>query len=140
MKLKTHLLLTYLLVICCITQAQSGLHVSTSNKEFCYWNPSTKLFDKCGDNPEFLSMFVFNSDQTVIVHTTNDIKSSYFVSSKDYMSGCSCYAYTVTSDVGNKYTFIADFEKGLFKILSSGHTEETDDYLIMFTIKSHWYD
>jgi len=135
MKLRL-LSLSLLLLACSLTKAQT--YVSTSNKQTCYWVTSSKLFDKCGTNDEFSSMFVINADQTIITHTTNDIKSSYYVNSKDYMTECNCYTYSVTSDVGNKYTFFMDFDKNAVKILSSGHTDESDDYLILFTIKKHW--
>ena len=135
MKLRL-LSLSLLLLAASLTKAQT--HVSTSYKQTCYWVPSTKLFDKCGTNDEFSSMFVINADQTIITHTTNDIKSSYYVNSKDYMTECNCYTYSVTSDVGNKYTFFFDYGKSAIKIMSSGHDNSADDYLILYGIKSHW--
>jgi hypothetical protein len=120
-------------------KAQS-IHASTSYKQFRYWNPATSKFDRSGDNVEYSSMFVLNGDETMFTHTTNDIKSSYYINKKTYMDGCSCYSYDVTSDVGNKYTFFVDLDKDMIKIMSIGHSDEHDDYLIIFTIKKHWKD
>ncbi len=128
----------FLVFITLSIRAQSTLHMSTSYKQICYWNPSASLFDKCGTNDEYPSLFTLNGDETMFTHTTKDIKSSYYISKRDYISSCSCYSYAVTSDVGNKYTFIVDLEKDAVKILSSGHKDENDDYDIIFTIKSHW--
>ncbi len=129
-----------LMLIAGTLKAQTILHMSTSYKELCYWNPSSSDFDKCGDNVEYASMLTLNGDETIFTHVTNDIKSSYYVSKKDYVASCSCYEYDVTSDVGNKYTFIVDLDKDMVKIMSSGHDDEKDDYLITFTVKSHWKD
>ena len=123
-----------------MANAQTMMHASTSYKEFRYWNPNTSKFDKSDGNNEFSSMFTLNGDETIFTHTTNDIKSSYYVTKKKYMDGCSCYSYEVTSDVGNKYTFFVDLPKDMIKIMSIGHSDEHDDYLIIFTIKSHWKD
>ena len=128
----------FLMIISGALRAQTTVHASTSYKELCYWNATNSDFDKCGDNAEYASMFTINADETMFTHVTNDIKSSYYVTKKDYVTSCSCYEYDVTSDVGNKYTFIVDLDRNMIKIMSSGHDDEKEDYLITFTIKSHW--
>lgn len=128
-----------LVMVTGILKAQSTMHASTSYKEIRYWNPKTEKFDK-GNNVEFNSMFTLNADESIFNHVTNDIKSSYYVTKKKYMDGCSCYSYDVTSDVGNKYTYFVDLPKDMIKIMSIGHKDAYDDYLIIFTIKSHWTD
>lgn len=128
-----------LIMITGVVKSQN-LNISTSYKEICNWNPATSDFDQCGDNAEFASMFTLNADETMFNHTTSTIKSAYYVTKKEYSSTCSCYEYDVTSDVGNKYTFIVDLDHNMVKILSSGHDNAKDDYLITFTVKSHWKD
>jgi hypothetical protein len=123
-----------------LVKAQGTLYASTSYKEFRYWNTNTSKFDRSEGNNEYNSMFTLNADETMFTHTTNDIKSSYYVNKKKYMDGCSCYSYDVTSDVGNKYTFFVDLDRDMVKIMSIGHSDEKDDYLIIFTIKKHWKD
>ncbi len=129
-----------LVLVAGIIHAQSTLHISTDYKQTCYWNTTTSDFDKCGDNAEFSSMFTLNDAETIFTHTTSDIKSSYYVKDKEYKSEYDSYIYNVTSDVGNKYMFIVDLKNKLLKILSSGHSDAADDYLLKFSIKSSWKD
>ncbi|HVX49379.1 MAG TPA: hypothetical protein VHB48_04450 [Chitinophagaceae bacterium] len=135
-----------LIQLCCmvlsagIIHAQSTLHISTDYKQTCYWNDSKSTFDNCGTNEEYSSLFTLNAGETMFTHTTADIKSSYYVKSKEYKSEYDSYVYDVTSDVGNKYTFIIDLKNKLVKILSSGHSNASDDYLLKFSIKNSWND
>lgn len=120
-------------------QTQTALHITTSSKQLCYWDADTKKFDiNCDDNPEYVSLFEFNADGTVITHTTSNIKSSYFVTSKKYDADYAADEYEVTSDVGNKYTFIVNLNAKNFVILSDGHSSTANDYIIKYAIKSHW--
>jgi hypothetical protein len=137
--MKTIILSCVMAVLTVAVQAQT-MHISTSSKQTCYWNESTQKFDKCGDDAEYVSLFTINPDETVFTHTTNDIKSSYFVSKKTYNSEYDEFEYDVTSDVGNKYTFFVDLKNNLVKIMSSGHDNGADDYLISFTVKKSWKD
>ncbi len=121
-------------------QAQTAQNISTNYKQTCYWSKSSAAFTDCGDNKEYSSLFKINSDATMFYHTTNDIKSTYYVSKKNYLSNCDCYSYDVISDVGNKYTFIVDLEKNQLKIMSLNHSSTDDDYMILFKVKSNWKD
>ncbi len=123
-----------------VIHAQTTLHISTDYKQTCYWNDTKGTFENCGTNDEFPSMFTLNADQTIFTHTTSDIKSSYYVKDKEYKSEYDSYVYNVTSDVGNKYMFIIDLKNKLVKILSSGHTNSSEDYLLKFSIKNSWND
>jgi hypothetical protein len=135
-----------LIQLCCfvlsagIIHAQETLHISTDYKQTCYWNESKSTFDNCSDNTEYPSMFTLNADQTIFTHTTSTIKSSYYVKDKEYKSEYDSYVYNVTSDVGNKYMFIIDLKNKLMKILSSGHSSSSDDYLLKYSIKNSWKD
>ena len=132
--------LCFLLLVAGSLQAQSSRYVSTSNKKTCYWNASSAAFDNCGDNAEYNSLFILNEDETMFTHTTNDMKSAYYVKEKKYLSSCSCYSYSVTSDVGNKYIYILDFDNDQLMIKSLGHKDEADDYTLIFSIKRTWKD
>ncbi|HVX48836.1 MAG TPA: hypothetical protein VHB48_01715 [Chitinophagaceae bacterium] len=138
--MKTTFFILGFIAISAFVKAQSTLHISTDHKQTCYWNDNNSTFDNCGDNEEFASLFTLNESETMFTHTTQDIKSSYYVKSKEYKADYDSYMYDVTSDVGNKYTFIIDMKNKLVKILSSGHTNASDDYLLKFSIKSSWKD
>jgi hypothetical protein len=116
------------------------VHMSTSYKQTCYWNENTKKFDQCGDNVEYASMFTINPDESMFTHVTNDLKSSYYVTKKQYDSDYDEYEYDVTSDVGNKYTFFVDLKNNLLKIMSFKESNPSDSYLILFTLKNSWKD
>jgi hypothetical protein len=134
--------ITQLLIFTALTftlNAQT-VHMSTSYKQTCYWSESTKKFDQCGDNSEYASMFVLNADESMFTHTTSDLKSSYYVTKKQYDSDYDEYEYDVTSDVGNKYTFFVDLKNNLLKIMSFKDDSPSESYLILFTLKSNWKD
>lgn len=137
--MKKLLQLSIMVLAAGVIHAQT-VHISTDYKQTCYWNTSTSSFDKCGDNSEYASMFTINESETIFTHTTNDIKSSYYVKDKEYKAAYDAYVYNVTSDVGNKYMFIVDLKNKLVKIMSATHTDASDDYLIKFSIKSSWKD
>ena len=132
-------LLLGLLIFTIALRAQT-VHMTTSYKQTCYWNQTTLKFDQCGDNGEYASMFTLNADETIFDHTTSDMKSSYYVSKRQYDAEYDEYEYDVTSDVGNKYTFLVDLKNNELRILSSGHDDSGDDYLITYTLKSSWKD
>jgi len=88
----------------------------------------------------YASMFTLNSDESIFTHVTNDLKSSYYVSKKQYDSDYDEYEYDVTSDVGNKYTFFVDLKNNLLKIMSFKESSPSDSYLILFTLKNSWKD
>ena len=66
----------------------------------------------------------------MIIHTIENITSTYYVKSSDYDEQYKSSIFEVVSDVGNHYTFIFDAKNELVKILRKDNT------LIMFYIKS----
>ena len=66
----------------------------------------------------------------MIVHTIDNITSTYYVKRSSYDEVYKSSVFEVVSDVGNYYTFIFDAKNQLVKILRQ------DDTLIMFYIKS----
>ena len=139
--MKKFIPIVFLLFAGFFAKAQNSLlNISTSQKETRYWNPATNKFDDSDGIIDYSSLFTFNDAETMFTHVTQDMKSSYYVDSKKYLDGCSCYSYDVKSDVGNKYTFFLDIDKNALKIMSVGHDNAKDDYLILFTIKKSWRD
>lgn len=114
-------------------------HYSIDTKQVCNWNTSTKSFDDCGTKDEYSCLFTLNADETIFNHTTPTMKSAYYVKSKSYDAATKGTMYEVTSDVGNKYTFIINLNSNMLGILSSGKADKVD-YLIKYTIKSNWKD
>jgi hypothetical protein len=108
---------------------KSQISVSCSYRETCYWNSSTQAFDICSGYSE-KGLFEVNKRETMIVHTINNITSTYYVKRSSYDEEYKSSVFEVVSDVGNYYTFIFDAKNQLVKILRQ------DDTLVMFYIKS----
>ena len=118
-----------LLAILFSLNVKSQISVSCYYRETCLWNSSSKAFDICSGYNE-KGLFEVNERETMIVHTINNITSTYYVKQSSYDEAYKSSVYEVVSDVGNYYTFIFDAKNELVKIL------RRDDTLIMFYIKS----
>ena len=57
------------------------------------------------------SLFEWNSDETMFTHTIPDMKSTYYVKSKEFNLEFNVWIYDVVSDVGNKYRYCFDDQK-----------------------------
>jgi hypothetical protein len=55
-----------------------------------------------------VSKFWFNKAETVLVHTTTTMESTYYVNGTDHVEEDDLFIYYATSDVGNKYVFYFD--------------------------------
>ena len=115
-------------------------YVSSEQRQTCYWEPTTSKFSVCNEMETFECLFTLNADETMFVHTTAALKSSYYVKSKTYNADADVYTYDVVSDVGNKYQFITSKSAANFVILSTGHTDPKDDYIMKFPVKKRWND
>ena len=115
-------------------------YVTSDTRQTCYWDAGSQKFSVCGDIEGFECMFTLNADQTMFVHTTPKMKSSYYIKGKTYSSDADAYTYDVMSDVGNKYQFILGKSSANFVILSTGHADAKDDYIMKFPIKKQWND
>lgn len=122
--------ITLLLILTLLSfKIKSQISVSCSYRETCYWNSSTQAFDICSGYVE-RGLFEVNDRETMIVHTIENITSTYYVKRSSYDEVYKSSVFEVVSDVGNHYTFIFDAKNQLVKILRQ------DNILIMFYIKS----
>src|SRR5450432_238602 len=92
-------------------------YVSSDSRQSCFWNSTDQKFSECGNVEDFESMFTLNDAETMFVHTTKTMKSSYYVKNKTYLADTDAYSYDVMSDVGNKYQFILGKNSSNFVIL-----------------------
>ena len=122
------------------TPAATTTYISSDSRQSCYWNSTNQKFTECGTSEAFESLFTLNALETMFVHNTKDMKSSYYVKGKTYIAENEAYNYEVVSDVGNKYQFILGKDAANFVILSTGHTDSKDDYIMKFPIKKKWSD
>jgi len=57
--------------------------MSCTYKEICNWNQYSEKWDQDCPEEEAVSLFVMNDSETMFTHTTLDIKSTYYVTSKE---------------------------------------------------------
>jgi len=62
------------------------------------------------------SLFEMNEDETMFVHTTSEMNSTYYV--KEKVSGeDGIFRYNVVSDVGNEYHYLFDMKNNEVKTI-----------------------
>ena len=130
---KILLLLLFITPIICFSQTS----FSCDLKEFCDWNEYKDTWeDDC--NPfEYNCLFVMNKDETMFVHTTETMKSTYYVKksrSTQEEEDEGLFTYDVVSDAGNKYYFIFDMANKEVKTITED--ENGSSILIRYYVKS----
>lgn len=105
---------------------------SCTYREFCYWNAVTEKFGNCKGYEEN-SLFVMNKNESMFSHTIEEMKSTYYVNSKEFDKKNEVYTYDVTSDVGNKYYFIFDPKN---KEVRAVFEHDGKTVLLRFTVKA----
>ena len=105
--MKKILNIVVLLFLGTIVTAQNK--VNTEGYEVCDYNNIIKSYSDCKYNPTFKSKFVFNDLEKSFSHFTAEMQSTYSIDSTFTELGKDIY-YT-TSDVGNRYLFIFDYEE-----------------------------
>ena len=111
-------------------KAQSSF--SCTYRQYCDWDEATQKFANCKGYEEN-SLFVMNKAETMFTHTIEEMKSTYYVNSKEYDSKNDVYTYNVTSDVGNKYYYIFDPKN---KEVRAVFTRDGKTTLLTFTVKA----
>ncbi len=83
--------------------------LSCNLKEYCAWNEVTEAWEMDCDPFENNCLFEMNEDETMFVHTTSEMKSTYYI--KEKVSGeDGLFRYNVISDVGNEYHYLFDIK------------------------------
>ena len=107
---------------------------STNYKEQCDWNQYTSNWETSCVGDDASSLFVMNSDETMFTHTTESMKSTYYVDSKE-SGDDGIFTYRVTSDVGNKYYYVFDMKAKEVKAAST-RGEESEWYMVRWYVKA----
>jgi len=123
-----------ILIALCITSTNllSQLSFSCNYKEVCKWDNYKKEYNNC-NGYEYNSLFRVNKAETMFVHTTEEMTSSYYVKSSQYNEEYDVHNFFVTSDVGNEYLYIFDLKNKEIRVLSTNNGEVG---LIRFYVKS----
>ena len=126
---KLLLLLLFVTPIICFSQTS----FSCDLKEFCDWNEDNNTWERDCNPFEDHSLFVMNKDETMFIHTTSTMKSTYYVKEK-LSEEDNQFSYNVVSDVGNEYFYIFDVKNEEVKALTED--ENGNAILVRWYVKS----
>ena len=131
MKIK-HLLFVVAFLAMSFT-AKAQVSFSCYHREYCDWNDAKEEYESECRGYDEASLFVMNEDETMFTHTTESIKSTYYVKKREYDEKNDVYTYDVVSDAGNKYYYIFDPKNKEIRVLA-----DADDYntMIRFYVKA----
>ena len=122
--------------VCLSTIGFSQIYFSCDQREECDWDGETEEFVNC-EKWEDYTMFKLNADASMFTHTTDKLKSVYYVESNSYDEEYDVYTYDVVSDVGNKYYWIIDLKNDEIRLLP---TDKDVIYLVRFYVKKSWVE
>lgn len=107
---------------------------SCTYRQYCDWLEYSQEFGNC-EGYEESSLFTMNESETMFTHTIETMKSTYYVNSSEYDETNKVWLYEVTSDVGNKYTYIFDIKNMQIRAL---YEKDGQTKLIVFTVKAYF--
>ena len=132
--MKKHFKILFVIGLCILgNNLFAQVSFSCTYREYCSWNEYTKEFGDCKGYEES-SLFVMNDSETMFTHTIESMKSTYYVTSKEYDAEYDIYTYFVTSDVGNKYYYIFDPKNKEIRAVFSD--ENGKSMLLRFYVKA----
>lgn len=106
---------------------------SCNYKEISVWNDATETFDVDVSAFENNSLFVLNKDRTMFTHTTETLKSTYYITEREKEDE-DIYLYFVISDVGNEYLYMFDFKNR--EVKATGNDKDDNLYMIRYYVKA----
>jgi hypothetical protein len=96
---------TFLLLIF-ISACTYSQNISTEGAQWCTWDNDLELWKDCFVNDNKSSLITINETQTVIIQTTEDNRSTYYVVAKEIIinkENQKVWHYTINSDLGQLY-------------------------------------
>lgn len=118
------------IALCAMMTARSQTSFSCTERATCLLNDNKEVIDCV--NREEASLFVINSSETMITHTTEDIKTTYYVKEREVDENS--VTYTVKSDTGKDY--ILHFDTSDMTILAIYSDEDDDVWAVQFKVKA----
>ena len=104
-------ILTIVILLFLRTVGVAQLSVYTAHQEVCFFDDVTNLYSNCRYDTNYVSGFVFNDLETSFEHSVYNINmsSTYYIDST--INEVEQDVYYTTSDQGNKYLFIFNYEE-----------------------------
>ena len=116
----------------CLNFIYSQTSYSCSRRIICFLNTSIKKYDIDTSYDES-SLFFLNKMETMITHTTELQKSTYYIQSKTYNERRALFDFNVISDSGYNYTFMLSEDNKTLSILLF---RDGKSILLIFIIKA----
>ena len=127
MKTKLFILLLALFVVTTTVSAQT--RISCSSFETCLLDEN---FEEVGCvETEEPCLFTFSEAETIITHTTDVDKTTYYVTKREVDD--TMITYTTTSDTGENFLFIVMVDGSEVLMF---FTDGDDNFMIAFTVKA----
>tara|TARA_B100001059_G_scaffold232907_1_gene271696 strand:+ start:186 stop:575 length:390 start_codon:yes stop_codon:yes gene_type:complete len=111
----------------------SQTNFSCNFKEFCEWDEVSEKWKQDCNYFENHCLFEMNKGETMFIHTTEKIKSTYYIKEK-LSAKDDQFAYNVVSDVGNEYFYLFDIKNKEVKAIIED--ENGNSVLIRWYVKS----
>lgn len=131
--MKTKQLLILIAFVAMAFTAKAQVSFSCYYREYCAWNDALENYENDCNGYEEASLFVMNKEETMFTHTTESLKSTYYVQSKEYDKENEVWTYDVVSDTGKKYFYIFDPKNNEIRVLADQDNYNT---MIRFLVKS----
>jgi hypothetical protein len=131
------IIFTVTIVFSAIPALAQYTYFSCDTREECQWDTVSQNFADCQKSDEN-SLFKLNKEKTMFEHTTENLKSAYYVTKYEFDDVNEVDVYDVTSDVGNKYTFILDDVSSEIRIV--GTSKDGSIYMLRMHVKQTWSD
>ena len=120
--MKKILIMITLLMGVLVSQAQ--VTITTEATKICEWDDDAETFSvNCEYYRDWSTKFWFNEAETVLIHTTPDMQSTYYVDDSKYNEEHNVFIYYITSDVGNKYTYFVDLDHNQLRTMKADGTK-----------------
>lgn len=123
-------LLFLAIAFCAMMTAQGQTSFSCTERATCLLDDNMEVID-CIHREE-ASLFVINSAETMITHTTDETKTTYYVKARDVEDDT--FTYTVKSDTGNDYIF--HFDTSDMTVMALYTDEDADVWAVRFKVKA----
>lgn len=127
--MKTRLFILLLALFAVTTTVSAQTRISCSSFKTCLLDDD---FDEIGCvETEEPCLFTFSEAETMITHTTDVDKTTYYVTKREVKD--TMVTYTTTSDTGEDFLFMVMIDGSEVLMF---FTDEDDNILITFTVKA----
>ena len=132
------LIFTLTLAVICSVGMKAQQTLSATYRSYCTWNDTIKKFNSNCPGKEESSLFEFTKNESMFIHTIAEMKSTYYIKSKEWDAKNEVMTYDVLSDIGNEYFVVVDIKHKDAKEVRIAYVSNGTTIMVRFTIKEVW--